>query len=50
MSSNFKESIETNQYFQTLPSYVQETIKQSNINIQSENELKQIAEKLMQDN
>ncbi|MDQ5983787.1 MAG: hypothetical protein RUMPE_00815 [Eubacteriales bacterium SKADARSKE-1] len=47
MSNNFKEDLENNQYFKSLPSYVQETIKQSGITIGSEEELKKCAEKLM---
>ena len=43
----FKENIESNRYFQTLPTHVQETIKQSGIDIHSEEELRKCAEKLM---
>lgn len=48
--SNFKENLESNKYFQSLPSYVQETIKQSGITIDSEEELRRCAEKLMKEN
>ena len=48
--SSFKENLENNQYFQSLPSYVQETIKQSGITIDSEEELRRCAEKLMKEN
>ena len=47
MSNTFKENIDSNRYFQTLPTYVQETIKQSGIDINSEEELRKCAEKLM---
>lgn len=47
MSNAFKENIESNRYFQTLPTNVQEAIKQSGIDINSEEELRKCAEKLM---
>ena len=47
MNNSFKENIESNQYFQSLPVFVQETIKQSGIQINSEDELKKCTEKLM---
>lgn len=50
MSKNFKESLNTNQYFQSLPIYIQETIKQSGIDINSEEELKSTVENLMTNN
>lgn len=50
MSSTFKENIESNRYFQTLPAYVQETIKQSGLDINSEEELRKCAEKLINKN
>lgn len=48
--SNFKENLEKNKYFQSLPSYAQETIKQSGIPINSEEDLRRCAEKLMKEN
>lgn len=50
MSKTFKDNIDSNQYFKTLPTYVQETIKQSGIDINSEEELRKCAEKLMKTN
>lgn len=50
MNNKFKESIDSNSYFQALPIYVQETIKQSGVNINSEEELRNCAEKLMKNN
>lgn len=47
MNNNSKEGLENNPYFQSLPSNVQETIKQSGIKIDSEEDLKECAEKLM---
>ncbi len=47
MNSNFKDNLESNSYFQSLPSYVQETIKQSGIDITSVEELKKCANALM---
>ncbi len=47
MSNTFKETLDSNRYFQTLPTYVQETIKQSGIDINSEEDLRRCAEKLM---
>lgn len=45
--SNFKDTLKDNQYFKSLPTYVQETIMQGNANINSEEELKRYAENLM---
>ncbi len=50
MSNTFKENIDSNQYFKSLPIYVQETIKQSSIDIDSEEDLRKCAEKLMKNN
>lgn len=50
MSNNFKETIDSNRYFQTLPHSVQEAIKQSGIDINSEEELRKCAEKFMKNN
>ena len=50
MNNTFKENIDSNRYFQTLPTYVQETIKQSGFDINSEEELRKCAEKLMKNN
>lgn len=47
MANNFRDTLETNSYFKTLPAYVQETIKQSSMDINSEEELRRCAEKLM---
>lgn len=44
--NDFKENLNNNQYFQSLPAYVQETIKQSGVNISSEEELRNCAENL----
>ena len=45
MSNSFKETLDSNHYFKTLPTYVQETIKQSGIDIKSEEDLRKCAEK-----
>ena len=50
MSNTFKENIESNKYFQSLPTYIKETIKQSGFEINSEEELRTTAEKLMKNN
>lgn len=47
MNHNFKENIEKNQYFQSLPPFVQETILQSGIKIGSESDLKKFEQKLI---
>ena len=39
---------EMNQYFDTLPAYIQENIKQSNQNFNSLEDLRSVAEKLME--
>lgn len=46
-NANFKKNLDSNQYFMSLPAYVQETIKQSGVEICSEEELRSCAEKLM---
>lgn len=45
--NNFKENIDSNKYFKSLPSYIQETIKQASVDFNSEDELKKFAENLM---
>lgn len=50
MDSHFGESIDSNAYFQTLPTYVKESIKQSGVHFASEEELRDCAEKLMKNN
>lgn len=46
--TNFSENMKSNAYFQSLPAWVQETIQQTAITLHSEEELRQCAEKLMQ--
>ena len=46
-SLQFETSLQSNAYFNSLPAYVQETIKQSGIKICSEEELRQCAQNLM---
>ena len=48
MVTNFSENMKSNAYFQSLPAWVQETIQQTAITLHSEEELRQCAEKLMQ--
>ncbi len=45
--NNFFQNIDSNQYFQTLPTFVQETIKQGGPEIKSEEDLRRCAENLM---
>ncbi len=48
MSDNvFFQNIDSNQYFQSLPSFVQESIKQGGPQIKSEEDLRKCAENLM---
>ncbi len=48
MSDNpFFENIESNAYFQSLPVFVQETIKQGSPQIKSEDDLRRCAQQLM---
>ena len=47
MKNNFNENLDSNEFFQSLPSYVQETIEQSGITLNSEEELKKCANTLM---
>lgn len=46
---SFKDRIDDNHYFKSLPNYIQETIKQSGIDIDSEEELRECAENLLKD-
>jgi len=46
--NNFFANIESNAYFQSLPTFIQETIKQGNSQITSEADLRKCAENLMQ--
>lgn len=46
-SNTFQESLDSNPYFMSLPAYVQETIKQTGIEITSEEELRRCAQNLM---
>ena len=48
MVTNFSENMKSNAYFQSLPAWVQETIQQTAITLHSDEELRQCAEKLMQ--
>ena len=48
MVTNFSENMKSNAYFQSLPTWVQETIQQTAITLHSEEGLRQCAEKLMQ--
>ena len=48
MVTNFSENMKSTAYFQSLPTWVQETIQQTAITLHSEEELRQCAEKLMQ--
>ncbi len=50
MNKTFNESLNTNPYFQSLPIYIQETIKQSGIDINSEEELRSTVENLLAEN
>ena len=43
-SNTFQESLDSNPYFMSLPAYVQETIKQTGIEITSEEELRRGAD------
>lgn len=43
----FFQNIESNQYFQSLPTFIQETIKQGGSDIKSEEELRRCAEELI---
>ena len=45
--NTFAENLDTNQYFLSLPPYVQETVKQASVKVQSEEDLRKIAENLM---
>lgn len=47
MSNNFKEHLNSNKYFKSLSPITQEAIKQSNIEIESEEDLRRLAENLM---
>ena len=44
--NTFAENLNTNQYFLSLPSYVQETIKQAGPKVQSDEDLHKIADNL----
>ena len=46
-SLQFEQGLQQNQYFNSLPAYVQETIKQSGIKLCSEEKLRQCAQNLM---
>ncbi|HIS67804.1 MAG TPA: hypothetical protein IAA58_00345 [Candidatus Gallacutalibacter stercoravium] len=45
--SDFQQAISSNPYFMSLPPYIQETIQQSGVSIQSEQELRACAENLL---
>lgn len=45
--NTFAENLENNQYFLSLPRYIQETIKQGGAKLQNEGDLRRIAENLM---
>jgi hypothetical protein len=45
--NTFFNQIESNPYFQSLPVFIQETIKQGGADIKSEEELRRCAEQLM---
>ncbi len=45
--ANFKKNLDSNQYFMSLPAYIQETIKQSGVEIYSEEELRSCVENIM---
>ena len=44
--NTFAENLSSNQYFLSLPSYVQETIKQAGPTVQSDEDLRKIADHL----
>jgi len=44
--NTFAENLNTNQYFLSLPSYVQEAIKQAGPKVQSDEDLRKIADNL----
>ncbi len=46
-SSAFENSPEIKQYFDSLPAFIQETVMQSGVQIETEEQLRQCAEKLM---
>ncbi len=48
--NTFAENLNTNQYFLTLPAYVQESIKQAGPKVQSEEDLRRIADNLIKKN
>lgn len=45
-----KLNLDQNAYFQSLPKMVQETIKQTSVEITSEDQLKSVAENIMKQN
>lgn len=47
MNNNFKDNLDNNSYFMSLPAFIQESIKQTGVNITSEEELRKCAENLM---
>lgn len=46
--NTFFQTLDSNPYFQSLPPFIQESIRQSSPEIRSESDLRQCAEKLMQ--
>lgn len=44
--NTFAQNLDTNQYFLSLPSFVQESIKQANPEVESDDDLRKIAENL----
>ncbi len=47
MPNTFQENLAENAYFQSLPVFVQETIRQSGISIKNEEELRECAQNLL---
>lgn len=45
--NSFQETLEQNVYFQGLPPFVQESIRQSGVTLSSEEELRRLARSLM---